>query len=90
MASEFSSLFSQIPRLAGVHPTAGYRRLDFMMLDADVVALSPSSTYRVLRDARLRTPKAVDRMQFLESLDDDLVQDTTVPGARCHENFSPL
>jgi hypothetical protein len=33
------------------HPTEGYRRLAFMMLDADVVAASPSSVYRVLRDA---------------------------------------
>ena len=29
----------------------GYRRLAFMMLDADVVAVSPSSVYRVLREA---------------------------------------
>ena len=28
-------------------------RLAFMMLDADVVAVSPSSVYRVLRDAGL-------------------------------------
>ena len=33
------------------HPLGGYRRLTFMMLDADVVAVSPSSTYRVLRAA---------------------------------------
>jgi putative transposase len=33
------------------HPLEGYRRLAFMMLDADVVAVSPSSVYRVLRDA---------------------------------------
>jgi putative transposase len=32
------------------HPLEGYRRLAFMMLDADVVAVSPSSVYRVLRD----------------------------------------
>jgi transposase InsO family protein len=31
----------------------GYRRLTFMMLDADVVATSPSSVYRVLSDAGL-------------------------------------
>jgi transposase InsO family protein len=31
------------------HPLDGYRRLTFMMLDADVVAVSPSSVYRVLR-----------------------------------------
>ena len=33
------------------HPLEGYRRLTFMMLDADVVAVSPSSVYRVLRQA---------------------------------------
>ena len=30
------------------HPQNGYRRLTFMMLDADVVAVSPATTYRVL------------------------------------------
>jgi hypothetical protein len=30
------------------HPLEGYRRLTFMMLDADVVAVSPSSVWRVL------------------------------------------
>jgi hypothetical protein len=30
------------------HPLEGYRRLAFMMLDTDVVAVSPSSVYRVL------------------------------------------
>ena len=35
------------------HPLEGYRRLTFMMLDADVVAVSPSSVYRVLHDAGL-------------------------------------
>jgi hypothetical protein len=35
------------------HALEGYRRLAFMMLDADVVAVSPSSVYRVLRDAGL-------------------------------------
>jgi putative transposase len=35
------------------HPFESYRRLAFMMLDADVVAASPSSVYRVLRDAGL-------------------------------------
>ena len=33
------------------NPLEGYRRLTFMMLDADVVAASPSSVYRVLSDA---------------------------------------
>ena len=35
------------------HPLEGYRRLTFMMLDQDIVAVSPSSTYRVLRKADL-------------------------------------
>lgn len=35
------------------HPLEGYRRLCYMMIDADVVAVSPSSVYRVLRDAGL-------------------------------------
>jgi transposase InsO family protein len=33
------------------HPNEGYRRLSYMMLDADVVAASPSSVYRVLKKA---------------------------------------
>ena len=33
------------------YPLEGYRRLTFMMLDDDVVAVSPSSTYRVLKQA---------------------------------------
>jgi putative transposase len=35
------------------HPLEGYRRLSYMMLDADVVAVSPSSVYRVLKSAGL-------------------------------------
>ena len=34
-------------------PLEGYRRLTFMMLDQDIVAVSPSSTYRVLKGAGL-------------------------------------
>lgn len=37
----------------GRHPLDGYRRLTYMMLDQDVVAVSPSSTYRVLGTAGL-------------------------------------
>lgn len=37
------------------YPLEGYRRLTYMMIDADVVAVSPSSVFRVLRNAgRLR------------------------------------
>lgn len=33
------------------HPLDGYRRLTYMMMDEDVVAVSPSSCYRVLKAA---------------------------------------
>ncbi|MFU8806139.1 MAG: IS3 family transposase [Bradymonadaceae bacterium] len=33
------------------YPLEGYRRLSFMMLDRDVVAVSPATTYRVLKTA---------------------------------------
>ena len=37
------------------YPLEGYRRLTYMMMDADIVAVSPSSVFRVLRQAgRLR------------------------------------
>jgi len=39
-------------------PLEGYRRVTFMMLDRDVVAVSPSSTYRVLKGAGLLQPSA--------------------------------
>jgi hypothetical protein len=35
------------------NPLEGYRRLTFMMLDQDVVAVSPSSVWRVLGQAGL-------------------------------------
>jgi putative transposase len=35
------------------YPLEGYRRLTFMMLDQDIVAVSPSTTYRVLSAAGL-------------------------------------
>ena len=35
------------------HPLDGYRLLTYMMMDADVVAVSPASTYRVLKAAGL-------------------------------------
>jgi transposase InsO family protein len=34
-----------------LYPLEGYRRLAYMMLDADIVAVSPSSVYRVLKAA---------------------------------------
>jgi transposase InsO family protein len=44
------------------HPLEGYRRLTFMMLDDDVVAVSPASVYRVLRAAG-----RLDRRRFSPS-----------------------
>ena len=44
------------------NPLEGYRRLTFMMLDADIVAVSPSSVYRVLAQAGL-----LDRHRWLPS-----------------------
>jgi putative transposase len=35
------------------NPLKGYRRLTFMMLDANVVAVSPASVWRVLNQAGL-------------------------------------
>ncbi|MFN7932152.1 MAG: IS3 family transposase [Bryobacteraceae bacterium] len=34
-----------------LYPQEGYRRLTYMMIDADIVAVSPSSVYRVLHQA---------------------------------------
>jgi transposase InsO family protein len=45
-----------IQTFARKHPLEGYRRLTFMMLDDDVVAVSPTSTYRVLKAADLLCP----------------------------------
>jgi len=42
-----------IVKFHGEYPLEGYRRLCFMMLDRDVVAVSPSSVYRVLHQAGL-------------------------------------
>jgi putative transposase len=33
------------------NPREGYRRLTFMMPDAEVVAVSPASVWRVLKEA---------------------------------------
>jgi len=43
----------RIRTFARAHPLDGYRHLTFMMLDANVVACSPASTYRVLKNAGL-------------------------------------
>jgi putative transposase len=43
----------RIRLFARAHPLEGYRRMTFMMLDADQVACSPASVYRVLKIAGL-------------------------------------
>ena len=40
-----------------LYPLEGYRRLAYMMLDADVVAVSPASVYRVLKAAGKLAPR---------------------------------
>ncbi len=44
---------ASICKFARAHPLEGYRRMTFMMLDADAVACSPASVYRVLKKAGL-------------------------------------
>jgi len=39
----------------------GYRRLTFMMLDRDIVAVSPSTVYRVLKDAGVLAVKSTKK-----------------------------
>ena len=39
------------------HPLDGYRPLAYMMLDADIMAVSPSSVYRVLKAAGKLSPR---------------------------------
>jgi len=51
------------------HPLDGYRRLTYMMLDADVAAASPSTVYRVLSESGLLrrwNPKASKKGQGFE------------------------
>ncbi len=48
----------RICNFARSHPLEGYRRMTFMMLDADVVACSPASVYRVLKKAGLLAGQA--------------------------------
>lgn len=55
------------------HPLEGYRRLTFMMIDANVVAVSPSTVYRVLKKAgrldRWSTRKSSKGKGFVQPLE---------------------
>jgi hypothetical protein len=54
------------------NPLEGYRRLTFMMLDADVVAVRPASVWRVLKQAGLlsRWKAKLSRMMVMEKTRD--------------------
>ncbi len=43
------------------HPTEGYRRLTYMMMDEDVAAVSPATTYRTLKNADLLDQRIVKK-----------------------------
>jgi transposase InsO family protein len=60
-----------IIKYAKSHPNEGYRRLTYMMIDDDIVAVSPSTTYRVLKQAGLlniwnRTKKSTKGTGFVQ------------------------
>jgi putative transposase len=65
------------------YPHEGYRRPAFIMLDADVVAVSPSSVYRVLRGAGL-----VQRHNCKPSLKGKGFQQPTRPHEHWHVDVS--
>ena len=69
----------------GKHPLEGYRRLAFMMLDADVVAVSPSSVYRVLKAAGV-----MDRWNRKTSKKGTGFQQPTGPHQHWHVDVSYL
>jgi hypothetical protein len=52
-----------IIKFAVENPLEGYRRLTFMMLDQDIVAVSPSSTWRVngIRNLHSKEPDSYNR-----------------------------
>lgn len=63
-----------IIKYAKAHPNEGYRRLTYMMLDESIVAVSPSTTYRVLKQVGLlniwnRTKKSTKGSGFIQPLE---------------------
>jgi len=67
------------------HPDEGYRRLTFMMLDTDVVAVSPASVYRVLSEAGV-----LSRWNGKASKKGDGFQQPLVPHEHWHVDISYL
>lgn len=67
------------------HSLEGYRRLTFMMIDGDVVALSPTTVYRVLKSAGL-----LDRWNGKRSLKGTGFAQPTRPHEHWHIDVSYL
>lgn len=67
------------------YPLEGYRRLTYMMLDRGVVAVSPSSTYRVLKEAGL-----LDRWKRTESKKGRGFEQPTKPHEHWHMDTTYL
>jgi transposase InsO family protein len=65
------------------HPEEGYRRLTYLMMDADVVAVSPATTYRVLKDFG-----AFERWNHTESKQGTGFQQPLVPHEHWHLDIS--
>ena len=76
---------SAIVEFARQYPLEGYRRLTFMMLDRDVAAVSPATTYRVLKQAGViganKRPASAKGKGFVQPL---------VPHEHWHVDFSYL
>lgn len=67
------------------HPLDGYRALTYMMIDADVVAVSPATTYRVLRAAGL-----LDRFNGRPSKKGSGFEQPSAPHAHWHIDVAYL
>lgn len=67
------------------HPTEGYRRLSYMMLDEGVVAASPSSVYRVLK-----AHQCLGRNPHQPNLKGDGFKQPTRPHAHWHIDIAYL
>lgn len=67
------------------HPLEGYRRLTYMMIDRDVVAVSPSTVYRVLKAAN-----RLDRWNRAPSSKGQGFQQPTAPHEHWHVDIAHI
>jgi len=65
------------------HPLEGYRRLTYMLMDADVVAVSPATVYRVLKSAG-----GFDRWNLTESRKNQGFRQPLAPHEHWHVDIS--